>query len=108
MALATSPYSQRDGVAATSVDAIGEYWVGSHHGRWHVAHWPRPASFLEAGSVRLSISWPTCSREDSLAWWLAHPDVTVTGLDSAGARAGDRDIFGERFTIDHGDNSFYS
>jgi hypothetical protein len=44
--------------------------------------------------------------EDCLVWWLTHPDVTVTGLDSRGVRVPvDRNIFGGRFAIDHENNS---
>jgi hypothetical protein len=96
-----------NGVAATSATAVGEYWADvSIMANDCVAHWPRPVSLLEAGSVRLVDIMAQLQPEDCLAWWLTHPDVTVTGLDSAGVRVPvDRDNFGRRFTIDSDCNS---
>jgi hypothetical protein len=96
-----------EGVAATSAAAVGEYWTDvAIMADDCVAHWPRPASLLEGGSVRLVDIVTELQPEDHLAWWLTHPEVTVTGLDSRSVRVPvDRNIFGGRFAIDHENNS---
>jgi hypothetical protein len=50
-----------------------------------VGHWQTPASVLGEARVPMSQVLPT-EPDDIAGWFLAHPDVVVTGVDGAGAR----------------------
>ena len=50
-----------------------------------VGHWQAPRSVLGEARVPMSRVLPT-EPDDIAAWFLAHPDVVVTGVDGAGAR----------------------
>ena len=50
-----------------------------------VGHWPAPASVLGEARVPMSRVLPA-EPDDIAVWFLAHPDVVVTGVDGSGAR----------------------